>query len=97
MSPSNPDRADWAEYALTAFSSQTGADCDMYAVHDLIADLGHYCSRHRLDFVSIAARAISAWAYERKHPNGLGSSPQVTVAIEGRASKRAWRTKVGAP
>jgi hypothetical protein len=91
MSSLNRDRVAWAEYALTAFSSQTGAELGSEALHDLIADLGHYATRHRIDFLKITARAISTWADERRHPDGIGDGPRVTITVEDRRPKRARR------
>jgi hypothetical protein len=87
----NADRATWAEAALRTFCCEVGVDDECDAVHDLIADLGHYCSQHKLDFVSITARALSVWANECQQPDGTGASPQVTVTIAGRRPKLAWR------
>jgi hypothetical protein len=95
MSTTNRDRAAWAEYALTAFSSQTGADLGRDAVHDLIADLGHYAVTRRLDFAKIVALAVSTWAYERKHADDIGSCPQVAISIAGHPTKYAHRQKGG--
>jgi hypothetical protein len=91
--PLNRRRAAWAEYAVTAFSSQTGADGGIAALHDLIADLGHYAIRQRLDFVRVVARALSTWADECKHAEGIGPGPQVTIAIAGRPPAYAWRQR----
>lgn len=52
----NDFRAEWADYALTAFVSQTGAD---YAdgVTDLLCDLMHLADREGTDFAADLERA----------------------------------------
>ena len=91
--PSNDQRAQWAQTALNTFRYQVGEDDDATLILDLITDLGHLASKHRMDFLGLAAQAISVWAYERKHPDGAGESPQVTITIAGQGPKRAWRRK----
>ena len=72
--PDNSDRADWAENALTVFCEDTGLhpeDERRAAVSDLICNLGHYCDRHDLDFIAIAAVSIGVWdAEKREEENG---------------------------
>ncbi len=90
--PTNHHRADWAASALVSFQYycwQQGED-DETLITDLIIDLGHLARERRFDFLKIVARAVSHWAYERKHPNGLGPTPQVWLTIEGRTATRAW-------
>jgi len=85
-----------ASTALNAFRHQVGEDDERTLMLDLIADLGHLAARRRLDFLQIAAQAVSAWAYERKSADGAGPSPQVTITVEGRRPKYAWPKKGGA-
>lgn len=84
-----------ASIALDAFRHQAGEDDERTLMLDLIADLGHLAARRRLDFVQIVAQAVSAWAYERKHADGAGPSPQVAIAVEGQRPRYAWRNKAG--
>lgn len=57
----NDRRSAWADEAITAFMLATGTDLED-AVSDLIADLGHWCDRHDIDFDRELARA--AFHYE---------------------------------
>jgi len=91
--PTNEKRAAWARLALDTFRSQVGDDDDRTLILDLITDLGHLAQSRRIDFVKLVARAVSVWAYERKHPDGVGASPQAAIAIAGRQPKYAWRRK----
>ena len=86
----NHYRASYAATALEAFRERVGDDDEWTSICDLIVDLGHLAKASRLDFVRIAARAISVWAYERRDPDGCGECPQVTVIVAGRRPKRAW-------
>jgi hypothetical protein len=90
--PTNHQRADWAASALVSFQYycwQRGED-DRTLITDLVTDLGHLATERKIDFVEIAAQALSHWAYERKHPNGLGPMPQVCITVEARPPKFAW-------
>lgn len=72
--PDNSDRADWAKNALSVFCEETGLDPDAEkheAVSDLIANLGHYCDAHDLDFLEVVSGAIGVWdAEKREEENG---------------------------
>lgn len=54
----NDERASWAEVGLLAYGQRTGTvgekvgdDEDPFLiVGDLLADLAHWCDRHRVDF-----------------------------------------------
>ena len=93
----NSGRAQLAATALQAFRDEAGDDGDERTLMlDLIADLGHLATTRRFDFTRMIAKAVSVWAYERKDPNGIGASPQVTVTIQGHRPKRTWRGKGGA-
>jgi hypothetical protein len=92
----NFQRAHWAAVALEAFRDQVGRDDDETSIHDLTADLGHYCALNELDFVRIVANAISCWCIERAHPHEnqamIGPGPEVSIIIPGRKHPmRAWR------
>ncbi len=91
--PTNEQRAGWAQMALNTFRHQVGNDDDATLILDLITDLGHLARRRDLDFVGITARAVSVWSYERRHPGGVGASPQVTITINGRKPKLAWSAR----
>ena len=92
----NRERAQWAQHALETFSRETrmdGEDAETI-LHDLICNLGHYCCVNDLDFIRIAADAISCWCVERSDPddNDIGPGPRVSILIPGRkAPMRAWR------
>jgi hypothetical protein len=92
----NPLRARSAAAALEAFRKYDGHDDDRSSILDLITDLGHLACQCDLDFVQLVAQAVSVWAYERRHPDGAGASPQVTVTIAGRRPRCAWTRKDGA-
>lgn len=93
--PSNDQRAGWARMALNTFRTQAGNDDDATLILDLITDLGHLADMRRIEFPSLVARAVSVWAYERRHPDGAGASPQVTLTIQGRRPRYAWGEKGG--
>lgn len=56
MSPTNEDRADWAEKALKGFQADTGAE-DEEAIADLVCDLLHLAARRGQDVETILFRA----------------------------------------
>lgn len=84
----NDDRAEWAGMVLLEFSRMTGLKLDAErddAISDLICNLGHYCDRHNLPFLELAARAIAIWDVEKREedsgePNAL--YPEKTVVIQ---------------
>jgi Zn ribbon nucleic-acid-binding protein len=69
----NDFRADWAEYALAAFVSQTGADY-ADAVTDLLCDLMHLADREGTDFAADLERARMHYAAETR-PNSTDDHP----------------------
>jgi len=91
----NDDRAHWASVALKAYRREIGVDDGCHAVHDLIADLGHYAAANDLDFIRITADAISCWCAERAFSPGddpAQAGPAVSIIIPGRKHPmRAWR------
>jgi hypothetical protein len=89
----NRKRAAWAAKALAAFGREVGEDDTRTLIPDLIADLGHLASLRRLDFLRIAAQALSVWAYERKAPEGTGPCPQTCTTF---GSNEAGRHGKGA-
>jgi len=92
----NSGRTQLGATALRAFRDEAGGDDEQTLMLDLIADLGHLAVTRRFDFARMIAKAVSVWAYERKHPDGIGASPQVIVSIAGHRPKRAWRGEGGA-
>ena len=87
--PDNADRAEFAARALLAFCEEVGLDEAVErndAVSDLICNLGHFCDRHGLDFLSIASGAIGIWDAERTEekngePNALYPERRVVISI----------------
>jgi uncharacterized protein (UPF0212 family) len=75
------DRVRVAKQALHAYCIATDADYDDEAIHDLIADLGHYADRHDIDFVDCAARAIGCWALEKRGLDCDEPIPRVVIHI----------------
>lgn len=59
----NHERAQWADVALVAFNRATGAEGEEN-VHDLIADLHHWCDRAGHDFDKLLAHAQDCYAGE---------------------------------
>ena len=89
--PTNHRRAQLAATALKAFAEETGGGGgdEQTLMLDLITDLGHLAASRKLDFVRMAAKAVSVWFHEHKNAKGF-PSPQVTVTIAGRRPKCAW-------
>ena len=87
--PNNTDRADWAKNALSVFCEETGLEEEIErrdAVSDLIANLGHYCDRHDLDFLAIASGAIGVWDAEKREaecdePDALYPEREVLILL----------------
>lgn len=71
---SNENRASWAEAALLAFAQHTGMAKEMvgdkedafFIVSDLLADLGHWCDRHRVDLAEALVHAAHHYSAETK-------------------------------
>ena len=83
MRPTNIARAQWAETALHAFANETGAMMPDEAVHDLIANIGHFCDRAGFDRLKVAAAGVAVWHAERADPDGLAPEPRVTITVTG--------------
>ena len=47
--PTNDERAGWANTALRAYTQEVGVDVCETAAQDLINDLAHWCDRHGVD------------------------------------------------
>jgi hypothetical protein len=77
--------ADAAGVAVDAFAEVVLLDVESgfdhsEMVQDLINDLGHYCERHGLDFVSLCASGIAGFIGEKKHLDGW-VQPTVSIAV----------------
>jgi len=59
----NEARVQWAESALLALASETGADVGD-AISDLLADLMHWCDQHGQNFEIELGRARDHYDYE---------------------------------
>lgn len=85
----NDDRAEWAGKMLLLFSKMTGLDPEeekRESVGDLMANIGHYCDRNGLDFIEVAAAAISLWDVEKREeeagePNAMYPQKEVTIEL----------------
>jgi len=66
----NDDRSQWAKAAIEVFRAQTRCDHGD-AVCDLIADLGHYCDRHGLDFPSQLRRGVMHYEEETERETAI--------------------------
>lgn len=80
----NADRVSWAQATLDAFTDRTGVDDERDAVNDLIADLGHYCDAHDLDFLSLVERGIGHWRAETFDPgdcNRIDVMPSIIISV----------------
>ena len=63
--PTNDERASWAEAALLSFAQRMGLAKEMLGdkedpfliVSDLLADLAHWCDRHKIDLPTALVHA----------------------------------------
>lgn len=65
----NDERAQWAHEGLKTFAVSTGIKIDVEAdtvASGFLADVMHWCDRHRQDFDSLLARARNHYAEETK-------------------------------
>ena len=75
--PSNDDRASWAEAALLAFGKRTrllkesvgDKEDPFFIISDLLADLAHWCDRHEVD---LAAALLQAAGHYKEETGGAG-------------------------
>jgi len=91
----NPDihamnllRSSWAGAALDTFVEHTSSDrrSILEAIHDLIADLGHFAELEGYDFHDIVERAFGTWLLERSGLETLGAKrPAILIEIGGAA------------
>ena len=87
--PDNADRAEWAEQVVSIFCEVTGLNPKLEmreALSDLIANLGHYCDSHNIDFLRIASEAIGVWDAEKREeengePNALYPEKKVLITL----------------
>ena len=69
-SPSNDQRATWAEIGLLKFASETGQIPKLEMediVCDFLADLAHFCDRHRIDMQDQLRRAHGNYTAETQN------------------------------
>jgi hypothetical protein len=70
----NDERASWAEAALLVFAQRTGVAEEMlgdkeeafFIVSDLLADLGHWCDRHKVDLTAVLVHVAEHYRAETK-------------------------------
>jgi hypothetical protein len=70
----NDERASWAEVALLVFAQRTGMAQEtlgdeedaFFIVSDLLADLGHWCDRHKVDLAAALVHAAQHYRVETK-------------------------------
>lgn len=77
----NRKRAAWAEACLDLFADATGSNLPDEAISDLIANLGHYAQREKLDFLKLVARAIGHWHLEQSDEDSIDVLPTVTILV----------------
>jgi hypothetical protein len=82
----NTLRSEWAGAALASFSEQTGCDGGIDAIHDLIADLGHFAELEGYDFHDIVERAVGTWLLERSGLEASAKAPVMRLTEIGGAS-----------
>jgi len=87
----NHERADWAATALKTYRRQVGVDDCYDAVHDLIADLGHYAKRQGHDFLPLVARALNTWAAEVEYHDEIDPGPSVYIRLGNETTLRPTR------
>ncbi len=66
--PSNDDRAEWAESAITAFMEATGVERGD-ALCDLLADLRHWSDKNQVDWQEALERAYMHYEAEIEEAN----------------------------
>lgn len=78
----NTQRAFWAESCLDHFAFLTGADATHDCATDLIADIGHLCRRHGIDFLAVVRAAVGHWHLELTDEDSLDPLPEVIITIK---------------
>jgi hypothetical protein len=82
--PTNHDRAKWAQAAIDEFQVNTGTDKDD-AIADLIADLCHLAKYYGQDAMEQARRGLGMYVDERDYPpDGCaphGKSAKIKITI----------------
>lgn len=82
----NMRRSEWAGAALATFAGTTGCGDGIEAIHDLIADLGHYAEEEGYDFQDIVERAVGTWLLERSGLEQIAKAPVMRlIEIGGRS------------
>ena len=89
----NNQRAGWAAAGLTAFQRTVGEPDCATAMVDLVADLGHLATKHKLDYIAILRRGIRAWAYEERDPYGSAALPSVGIRISPTQKRRGSKKR----
>ncbi len=79
----NRQRALWADACVDLYADIAGSHLPEEAIADLIANLGHYAQRERLDFLKLVARAIGHWHLEQTDQDSIDVLPTVTILIGG--------------
>ena len=82
MNRGNQRRAKTAGAALAEYRTLTATGGEE-AVTDLIADLGHYCEAHSIDFLASVRRGLAHWASECGDPESEDLQPAVSIQIDG--------------
>ena len=82
--PSNDQRADWADQALTAFQKTTGCD-RQDALSDLLCDLMHLARREGWDYYRAAMRAEGHFEEEFNNPEPEDVFPRPRPFVVRRA------------
>jgi hypothetical protein len=77
----NRKRARWAAACVDLYADFAGSHLPEEAIADLIANLGHYAQRERLDFLKLVARAIGHWHLEQTDEDSIDVLPTVTILI----------------
>jgi hypothetical protein len=63
--PTNAQRASWAQSAINHYRKLTGPDDDQTACLDLLADLMHWCAKRKLSFERLSERAARHYQEEQ--------------------------------
>lgn len=90
----NDNRAEWAERGLMAFARATGCDREDM-VHDMLADIRHWCDRNNMDWDIALTRAMSAYDGETlgDEPPAAPTPPVLPVGVHALSAKLEALTK----
>ena len=69
-SPTNDERADWAEIGIIEYARRAFDACDernvrAYSVGDFLCNLMHFCDREKIDFSGCLKAATGSYEEER--------------------------------